>query len=83
MANGFFRFKQFAIRQEHAAFRVTTDSVLPGAWAGFEGVQVVLDAGTGTGTGILALMAAQRNDAQIVVADTFLSAVMVSWCTIR
>jgi len=67
MANNYFEFKQFTIHQEHAAFRVTTDSVLLGAWAGFEGVKAVLDAGTGTG--ILALMAAQRSEARIVAVE--------------
>jgi tRNA1Val (adenine37-N6)-methyltransferase len=67
MANNYFKFKQFTIHQEHAAFKVTTDSVLLGAWAGFDGVQSVLDAGTGTG--ILALMAAQRSDALIVAVE--------------
>ncbi len=67
MANNYFRFKQFTIHQEQAAFRVTTDSVLLGAWAGFDGVQSVLD--IGTGTGILALMAAQRSNAGIVAVE--------------
>jgi tRNA1Val (adenine37-N6)-methyltransferase len=67
MANNYFEFKQFTIRQEQAAFRVTTDSVLLGAWAAFDGVQSVLD--IGTGTGILALMAAQRSNAVIVAVE--------------
>ena len=67
MANDFFKFKQFTIHQEHAAFRITTDSVLLGAWADLDGVQHILD--VGTGTGILALMAAQRCDASVVALE--------------
>ncbi len=57
-----FRFKQFTIKQERSAFRVGTDGVLLGAWAGADqAVDVamsVLD--IGTGTGLIALMVAQR-----------------------
>jgi tRNA1Val (adenine37-N6)-methyltransferase len=67
MANNYFIFKQFTVHQEHATFKITTDSVLLGAWAGLEGARHVLDAGTGTG--ILALMAAQRCDANIVAIE--------------
>jgi len=67
MANDYFEFKQFTIHQEHAAFRITTDSVLLGAWADLDGVRHILD--VGTGTGILALMAAQRCDASIVALE--------------
>lgn len=54
-----FRFKQFTIVQDKSAFKVGTDSVLLGAWAAVEKAPEILD--VGTGTGILALMAAQRN----------------------
>ncbi|MCU0377116.1 MAG: methyltransferase [Bacteroidales bacterium] len=67
MANNYFIFKQFTLHQEHAAFRITTDSVLLGAWADLNGVKSILD--IGTGTGILALMAAQRSDAYIVAIE--------------
>lgn len=67
MANSYFKFKKFTIHQEHAPFKITTDSVLLGAWAQFKGAKNVLD--IGTGTGILALMAAQRTEAQIVAIE--------------
>jgi len=67
MANNYFKFKQFTVHQEHAPFKITTDSVLLGAWAKIEGSKKILD--IGTGTGILALMAAQRTDAQIVAIE--------------
>jgi tRNA1Val (adenine37-N6)-methyltransferase len=67
MANDYFKFKRFTVHQEHAAFRITTDSVLLGAWAALGGVMHVLD--VGTGTGILALMAAQRSTARVVAIE--------------
>ena len=46
---------------------ITTDSVLLGAWVSVDGAQSVLD--IGAGTGILALMAAQRSNALIVAIE--------------
>jgi tRNA1Val (adenine37-N6)-methyltransferase len=43
--------------------KVGTDGVLLGAWAGIENVNEILD--IGTGTGLIALMAAQRSNAMI------------------
>lgn len=40
--------------------KVSTDSVLLGAWVHIDGCKKILD--IGTGTGILALMMAQRNE---------------------
>ena len=54
-----FRFKQFAIEQEDVAMKVGTDGVLLGAWAACDGAKRILD--IGTGTGVIALMSAQRN----------------------
>ena len=59
MSNTWFQFKQFTIQQEHAAMKVGTDGVLLGAWASVPGPGGrALD--IGTGTGLIALMVAQR-----------------------
>ena len=55
-----FQFKRFSIRQDRCALKVGTDGVILGAWTNVEGAKRVLD--IGTGTGLLALMIAQRND---------------------
>ncbi|MBR1520545.1 MAG: methyltransferase [Bacteroidaceae bacterium] len=57
MPNPFFRFKQFTIRHDRSAMKVGTDGVLLGAWAETDG-NSILD--VGTGTGLIALMLAQR-----------------------
>lgn len=59
MANSFFRFKQFTINQERCAMKVGTDGVLLGAWCDVNEASEILD--VGTGTGLIALMLAQRN----------------------
>ena len=59
-----FQFKQFTICQDLCAMKVGTDGVLLGAWA--NGGKRVLDAGTGTG--IIALMMAQRYPNAVVTA---------------
>jgi tRNA1Val (adenine37-N6)-methyltransferase len=54
-----FKFKQFSIYQEHCAMKVGTDGVLLGAWADVSNSKMLLD--IGTGTGVIAIMLAQRN----------------------
>lgn len=59
MSNDYFKFRQFTIRQERAAFKVGTDGVLLGACTDTENVSEALD--IGTGTGLIAIMIAQRS----------------------
>lgn len=63
MSNSNFAFKQFSIRQEKCAMKVGTDAVLLGAWAKTYGARRILD--IGTGTGVIALMLAQKSGASI------------------
>jgi tRNA1Val (adenine37-N6)-methyltransferase len=67
MANDHFSFKQFTIHQDKSAFKVGTDGVLLGASADITDVGTILD--VGTGTGLIAIMLAQRCNATIVAIE--------------
>ncbi|MGA2405473.1 MAG: methyltransferase [Bacteroidales bacterium] len=67
MANDYFSFKQFTIYQDKSAFKVGTDGVLLGASADIASVSRILD--IGTGTGLIAIMLAQRCNAEIVALE--------------
>lgn len=56
-----FRFKQFTIEQDRCNMKVGTDGILLGAWAKVEEADTVLD--IGTGSGLIAIMLAQRTEA--------------------
>ncbi|MDE6452143.1 MAG: methyltransferase [Odoribacter sp.] len=61
-----FQFKKFAIQQDRTPMKVGTDGVLLGSWAELEHATRILD--IGTGTGLIALMAAQRNPNALIDA---------------
>ena len=58
MPNPYFRFKRFTVVHDRCAMKVGTDGVLLGAWVDVTDVQTVLE--IGTGSGLIALMLAQR-----------------------
>ena len=69
MPNPYFSFKEFTVYHDRCAMKVTTDSCFFGAWAAQEiknseaKIKTVLD--IGTGTGLLSLMIAQKNEVEI------------------
>ena len=67
MSNRYFRFKYFTINQERSVFKVGTDGVLLGACAVLTGAKRILD--IGTGTGLIAIMTAQRCESEIVAIE--------------
>ncbi len=77
--NTYFQFKQFRIIQEQSAMKVGMDGVLIGAWTDASCADRILD--IGTGTGLIALMMAQKNnhakiDAIEIELDAFQEALL-------
>ncbi|PHS53483.1 MAG: tRNA (adenine-N(6)-)-methyltransferase [Lutibacter sp.] len=67
MTNKSFQFKQFSVEQDKTAMKVGTDGVLLGAWVSLASKPLgILD--IGAGTGLIALMMAQRSDAELIDA---------------
>ena len=63
-----FRFKQFTVHDDQCQMKVGTDAVLLGAWVDTTNARSILD--IGTGSGLIALMLAQRT-----LSGTFIDAV--------
>ena len=62
-----FSFKQFSIQQDRCAMKIGTDGVLLGAWTPIQNNPIsILD--IGAGTGVIALMLAQRSNAEQIDA---------------
>ncbi|WP_169308409.1 tRNA1(Val) (adenine(37)-N6)-methyltransferase [Ferrimonas aestuarii] len=59
-----FTFKQFHVNDDQCGMKVSTDSVLLGAWAQVEEGETILD--IGTGSGLLSLMASQRGAGHVL-----------------
>ncbi|MGL4928608.1 MAG: tRNA1(Val) (adenine(37)-N6)-methyltransferase [Plesiomonas sp.] len=68
LARNGFTFKQFFVAHDRCAMKVGTDGILLGAWSPINGAAKILD--IGSGTGLIALMLAQRTP-----ADTQITAV--------
>ena len=67
MSDEAFRFKQFTIHQDKCAMKVGTDAVLLGSWVNPSGAYRILD--IGTGSGLIALMLAQKSSCNIDAVD--------------
>ena len=66
MKHSYFEFKEFIVHHDLCAMKVGTDGVLLGAWASHSSPETVLD--IGTGSGLIALMLAQRYEACRITA---------------
>lgn len=62
-----FTFKHFSIDDSHCGMKVGTDGVALGAWSGCVGVRRAID--VGCGSGLIALMIAQRCGAKVEAID--------------
>jgi tRNA1Val (adenine37-N6)-methyltransferase len=74
MANPYFSFKQFTVYHDKCAMKVGIDGVLLGAWTDVENSNAILD--IGTGTGLIALMLAQRGNGTVEAIDIDPNAVL-------
>ncbi len=74
MPNPYFSFKQFTVFHDKCAMKVGIDGVLLGAWTSVENANTILD--IGTGSGLIALMLAQRSIALIDAIDIDTNAIL-------
>lgn len=77
MGNPYFQFKQFTVFHDLCAMKVGIDGVLLGSWANVGNAKRILD--VGTGSGLIALMLAQRTpEARITAIDIDPNAILQS-----
>ena len=74
MPNPYFSFKQFTVYHNRCAMKVGIDGVLLGVWCPVQETKHILD--IGTGTGLIALMLAQRSSSLIDAIDIDADAVL-------
>jgi tRNA1Val (adenine37-N6)-methyltransferase len=68
VSNSWFQFQQFRVEQDRCAMKISTDAVLLGSLAQSNSPKQILD--IGTGTGVIALMLAQRfAEAQVIALE--------------
>ncbi|MCB5308750.1 tRNA(1)(Val) (adenine(37)-N(6))-methyltransferase TrmN [Yersinia massiliensis] len=65
LRGGGFTFKQFFVAHDRCAMKVGTDGVLLGAWVPVEKARKALD--IGCGSGLIALMIAQRSSPEVII----------------
>lgn len=61
----YFHFKKFSVRHDRSGMKVGTDGALLGAWTDVRQATQILD--IGTGTGLIALMLAQRASESVTI----------------
>ncbi len=61
----YFHFKKFSVRHDRSGMKVGTDAALLGAWTDVRQATQILD--IGTGTGVIALMLAQRASESVTI----------------
>jgi tRNA1Val (adenine37-N6)-methyltransferase len=64
-AKDIFNFKKFSVKHDRCTHKVGTDAVLLGAWTDIHNANRILD--VGTGSGVIALMLAQRTQQETVI----------------
>lgn len=71
-----FKFKQFTIEDDTCAMKVGTDSIMLGSWVQTNDAQRILD--IGTGSGLLAIMLAQKAQASCLIDGIDIDAAAIS-----